>query len=231
MKKEEAIFQELERERMEREAPGIEPSAQCTRFMIAGESPIIVEKACEFMIKELSVRAWRHTERNRRRTVQRQDVHAAVGESEMFDFLIDIVPRILPPAPPPQPPEASAGTNVPPDSKVGIASESKAGVATVKQEQQPQGAMNLSDAETRYSQLQEMQSQMHEHYNIMQQRAQADGSVLAQAPTQAAVEGQSEQPQVVLNPQLVIHPPQGSSMPQWHPEAPSGTDENAEGGS
>ena len=41
-----------------------------------------------------SFRAWRHTERNRRRTLQRQDLHAAVGESEVYDFLIDIVPRV-----------------------------------------------------------------------------------------------------------------------------------------
>jgi len=56
-----------------------------------------MSKACELLIKDLSFRAWRHTERSRRRTLQRQDLHAAVGESEVYDFLIDIVPRVTAP--------------------------------------------------------------------------------------------------------------------------------------
>lgn len=64
------------------------------RFMIAGEAPILLGKACEMLVKELTIRAWKHTERNRRRTLQKQDIHAAVGESEVYDFLIDIVPRV-----------------------------------------------------------------------------------------------------------------------------------------
>ncbi|EEC43265.1 predicted protein, partial [Phaeodactylum tricornutum CCAP 1055/1] len=63
------------------------------KFMISGEAPLLMSKACELLVKELSARAWQHTERNRRRTLQRQDIHAAVGESEVYDFLIDIVPR------------------------------------------------------------------------------------------------------------------------------------------
>uniref|UniRef100_A0A7S1YEK6 Core Histone H2A/H2B/H3 domain-containing protein n=1 Tax=Grammatophora oceanica TaxID=210454 RepID=A0A7S1YEK6_9STRA len=110
MKSEEGIYQELERERLQQEATQAgQPTPtgqQATRFMIAGEAPVLLGKACELLIKELTVRAWRHTERNRRRTLQRQDVNAAVGESEVYDFLIDIVPRIAaqpPPAPPPPP--------------------------------------------------------------------------------------------------------------------------------
>lgn len=64
------------------------------RFMIASEAPILLGKACELLVKEITMRSWRHTERNRRRTLQKQDVHSAVGESEVYDFLIDIVPRI-----------------------------------------------------------------------------------------------------------------------------------------
>jgi len=64
------------------------------KFMISAEAPLLMSKACELLIKEMSSRAWQHTERNRRRTLQRQDVHAAVGESEVYDFLIDIVPRV-----------------------------------------------------------------------------------------------------------------------------------------
>ena len=99
MKSEEAVYAELERERMQQQnqqsaANGSgtnsnqTPSTPNTRFMIAGEAPILLGKACELLIKELTVRAWRHTERNRRRTLQRQDVHAAVGESEVYDFFL-----------------------------------------------------------------------------------------------------------------------------------------------
>eukprot|EP00586_Coscinodiscus_wailesii_P006022 CAMPEP_0172490464 /NCGR_PEP_ID=MMETSP1066-20121228/20889_1 /TAXON_ID=671091 /ORGANISM="Coscinodiscus wailesii, Strain CCMP2513" /LENGTH=197 /DNA_ID=CAMNT_0013258935 /DNA_START=298 /DNA_END=888 /DNA_ORIENTATION=+ len=70
------------------------PTGTGQRFMIAGEAPVLLEKACELLVRELTVRAWRHTERCRRRTLQRQDVHAAVGENEVYDFLIDIVPRV-----------------------------------------------------------------------------------------------------------------------------------------
>lgn len=84
--------------------------------------------------------------------------------------------------------------------------------------------MNLSDAETRYAQLQEMQTQMGQHYNIMQQRA--EGTAPA-GIAQNVVDVQSQTPQVVLNPQLAIHPPKGSSMPQWQPE-PATDDTNPE---
>ena len=97
MKSEEFILQELEKERLQKAAEegkagdGEKPSV---KFMISGEAPVLMSKACELLIRDLSFRAWRHTERNRRRTLQRQDLHAAVGESEVYDFLIDIVPRV-----------------------------------------------------------------------------------------------------------------------------------------
>lgn len=97
MKIDEGVNQDREREARHAQASGgaaTQPIVPATRFMIAGEAPVLLGKACELLIKEVSTRAWRHTERNRRRTLQRQDVHAAVGESEVYDFLIDIVPRI-----------------------------------------------------------------------------------------------------------------------------------------
>ncbi|KAF9194188.1 hypothetical protein BGZ51_000769 [Haplosporangium sp. Z 767] len=42
---------------------------------------------------ELTLRAWIHAEENKRRTLQRSDIAAAVAKTDMFDFLIDIVPR------------------------------------------------------------------------------------------------------------------------------------------
>ena len=65
------------------------------RFMIAGEAPILLSKACEFLIKDISLRSWCHTLRSRRRTLQRQDVLSAVGECDTYDFLIDILPRTV----------------------------------------------------------------------------------------------------------------------------------------
>jgi nuclear transcription factor Y gamma len=222
MKSEETILQELERERIEREGRGEEPRGM--RFMISGEAPIVMEKACEFMLRELAIRSWRHTERGKRRTLQRQDVYAGVGESEMFDFLIDIVPRIMPQAP--------AETNDPlPSAAAGVSTVEPSAIGRhhllPTEQHQQQSTSPLSDAETRYVHLQEMHSQMSEHYNLMQQRADASAAA-GIATHHVAVEEQ--QPQVVLNPQLMIHPPKGSAMPQWHPEPPSYSDEgNSEG--
>nr|OQO21396.1 hypothetical protein B0A51_11709 [Rachicladosporium sp. CCFEE 5018] len=61
--------------------------------MISAEAPIIFAKACETFITELTMRAWIHAEENKRRTLQRSDIAAALAKSDMFDFLIDIVPR------------------------------------------------------------------------------------------------------------------------------------------
>ncbi|PAA58254.1 hypothetical protein BOX15_Mlig005742g1, partial [Macrostomum lignano] len=74
-------------------------------MMIAAEAPLLFSKAAEIFIRELTYRAWMHTERARRRTLQRNDIALSVGdpETDQFDFLIDIVPRDTPP-PPPLPP-------------------------------------------------------------------------------------------------------------------------------
>nr|CCA21060.1 nuclear transcription factor Y subunit putative [Albugo laibachii Nc14] len=61
--------------------------------MISAEAPVLFAKACEMFIQELSMRSWTHTEENKRRTLQRSDIAAALAKSDMFDFLIDIVPR------------------------------------------------------------------------------------------------------------------------------------------
>lgn len=63
--------------------------------MISGEAPILFAKACEIFITELTMRAWCVAEENKRRTLQKQDISEALQKSDMFDFLIDIVPRNL----------------------------------------------------------------------------------------------------------------------------------------
>jgi nuclear transcription factor Y, gamma len=61
--------------------------------MISAEAPVVFAKACEFFIAEMTMRAWAAAEESRRRTLQRSDIAVAVSKTEVFDFLMDIVPR------------------------------------------------------------------------------------------------------------------------------------------
>lgn len=61
--------------------------------MISAEAPIIFAKAAELFIQEVTIRSWIHTEENKRRTLQKNDVTLAISKYDEFDFLIDIVPR------------------------------------------------------------------------------------------------------------------------------------------
>ena len=61
--------------------------------MISAEAPVLFARACETFVLELTLRAWRHAEENKRRTLQRNDVAAAITRTDVFDFLVDIVPR------------------------------------------------------------------------------------------------------------------------------------------
>lgn len=38
--------------------------------MISAEAPMVIAKACELFIRELTLRAWEHTDENKRRTLQ-----------------------------------------------------------------------------------------------------------------------------------------------------------------
>ncbi|KAK6362053.1 hypothetical protein TWF730_005753 [Orbilia blumenaviensis] len=61
--------------------------------MISAEAPILFAKGCDMFITEVTMRAWIHAEENKRRTLQRSDIANALAKSDMYDFLIDIVPR------------------------------------------------------------------------------------------------------------------------------------------
>ncbi|KAM7254048.1 hypothetical protein ACFE04_027157 [Oxalis oulophora] len=61
--------------------------------MISAEAPILFAKACELFILELTIRSWIHAEENKRRTLQKNDIAAAITRTDIFDFLVDIVPR------------------------------------------------------------------------------------------------------------------------------------------
>lgn len=70
--------------------------------MISAEAPVLFAKACELFILDLSLRAWAHVEHSssqsqsahgtKRRTLQRNDIAHAIQNSELFDFLYQIVP-------------------------------------------------------------------------------------------------------------------------------------------
>ncbi|KAG6416374.1 hypothetical protein SASPL_123803 [Salvia splendens] len=61
--------------------------------MISAEAPVIFAKVCEMFILELTLRSWIHTEENKRRTLQKNDIAAAISRTDVFDFLVDIIPR------------------------------------------------------------------------------------------------------------------------------------------
>ncbi|EEF32735.1 ccaat-binding transcription factor, putative [Ricinus communis] len=61
--------------------------------MISAEAPIIFSRACEMFILELTLRSWNHMEENKRRKLQKNDIAAAIRRTDIFDFLVDIVPR------------------------------------------------------------------------------------------------------------------------------------------
>ncbi|GLJ35814.1 hypothetical protein SUGI_0719080 [Cryptomeria japonica] len=61
--------------------------------MISAEAPVLFSKACELFILELTLRSWLHTEENKRRTLQRNDIAGAVSRGDILDFLVDIVRR------------------------------------------------------------------------------------------------------------------------------------------
>ncbi|TKW41096.1 hypothetical protein SEVIR_1G291400v4 [Setaria viridis] len=61
--------------------------------MISAEVPVVFAKACKVFILELTLRSWMHTEENKRRTLQKYDIAAAITRTDIYDFLVDIIPR------------------------------------------------------------------------------------------------------------------------------------------
>lgn len=109
MKLEEFLTKLEEKERIQKEREeGVQDlkSQIPPKFMISQEAPILMSKACELIIRDITTRAWKHTLRNRRKTLSLCDIHNAVGDDDVFDFLIDIVPRVTKTYAPPMDPHA-----------------------------------------------------------------------------------------------------------------------------
>ncbi|KAI4346932.1 hypothetical protein L6164_007795 [Bauhinia variegata] len=60
--------------------------------MVSTETPIVVGKACEIFIQELTLRAWMCTEGCKRRTMQNCDIARAIQRCDVLDFLREVVP-------------------------------------------------------------------------------------------------------------------------------------------
>jgi nuclear transcription factor Y, gamma len=60
--------------------------------MIAAEAPVLLAKACELFILDLSIRAWNYSQWHKRRTLQKEDVKEAIQKTDIFDFLVDVIP-------------------------------------------------------------------------------------------------------------------------------------------
>ncbi|KAA1070339.1 hypothetical protein PGT21_008967 [Puccinia graminis f. sp. tritici] len=76
--------------------------------MIANEVTVLLDKACEIFVNEITVRAFLVANSLNRRTVNTSDVAMAISQSDMFDFLIDIVPAEQLPS------ENESAANLPP---------------------------------------------------------------------------------------------------------------------
>mmetsp|Transcript_2782 Transcript_2782/g.4169 ORF Transcript_2782/g.4169 Transcript_2782/m.4169 type:complete len:128 (+) Transcript_2782:126-509(+) len=59
--------------------------------MISAEAPVLFAKACEIFILELTLRSWSFSEKNKRRTLQKEDIQTAIERTNVFDFLEPVI--------------------------------------------------------------------------------------------------------------------------------------------
>ncbi|KAI9031374.1 hypothetical protein DFJ74DRAFT_655511 [Hyaloraphidium curvatum] len=59
---------------------------------ISSEAPAVLARAAEVFVEEMALRSWLHAKAMKRGVVLKEDVSAG-ARHEMFDFLIDILPR------------------------------------------------------------------------------------------------------------------------------------------
>lgn len=60
--------------------------------MVSAHSTVLLSKAIEMFILELTLHAWMQADQVKRRTLNRHDFARAIRDEELFDFLSDIVP-------------------------------------------------------------------------------------------------------------------------------------------
>jgi len=199
--------------------------------MISAEAPVLFAKAAEMFIHELTMRAWIHTEDNKRRTLQRNDIAMAITKYDQFDFLIDIVPRddIKPTTK-----REEASVRMVPDQvsyyfqlaqqhQQALQSSNNPAQATASQSTSQQQQQQQPQAQPQQpQQQQQQQSQQHQqqHQQQAQQQSQqqvvqagAAGGVQTITVNNQQASNQPQQPQIIqLQPQQMtsaVSPPPG----------------------
>ncbi|XXG65605.1 hypothetical protein AAC387_Pa05g3264 [Persea americana] len=61
--------------------------------MVSADAPVLLAKACELFIMELTLISWLHAEEEKRRTVRKSDLGDAIRHKETFHFLDDAIPK------------------------------------------------------------------------------------------------------------------------------------------
>ena len=59
-------------------------------YQILLAAPVLFAKACEIFILEMTLRAWGAAEKSKRHTLQKEDIEAAIKNTEIFDFLVGL---------------------------------------------------------------------------------------------------------------------------------------------
>ncbi|EAN33822.1 Histone-like transcription factor (CBF/NF-Y) and archaeal histone family protein [Theileria parva strain Muguga] len=59
--------------------------------MISSDAPVILAKACEMLIRDLTLQSWNCTQLTKRCTLQRQDIKTAIFSSTIYNFLYDLL--------------------------------------------------------------------------------------------------------------------------------------------
>ncbi|CAE7853779.1 NFYC3 [Symbiodinium sp. KB8] len=63
--------------------------------MISAEAPVLLAKAVEMFVADLTMRSWQHSSRElaKRKTLSKYDVQLALSHTPYFDFLVEIIGR------------------------------------------------------------------------------------------------------------------------------------------
>ncbi|XP_074327340.1 nuclear transcription factor Y subunit C-2-like [Apium graveolens] len=58
--------------------------------LVANETPVLLAKAAELFIQELTIKSWLEAEHAGRRTLRKDDILEVVNETNYYDFLFDL---------------------------------------------------------------------------------------------------------------------------------------------
>ncbi|CAN8244666.1 unnamed protein product [Cochlearia groenlandica] len=61
--------------------------------MVSKEAPLALSKACEMFIQDLTKRSWDHAQENKRSTLLKSDISAAVARASIYEFLVESLPK------------------------------------------------------------------------------------------------------------------------------------------